>query len=246
MAAYRAFHRAMKYRDGQQGVGAEYKQALEEAVALDPSFTRAWAELVGNFSLSSCSTENPEEIARAEQILEKIRMIAPDSADHLIAQAYYTYYLLKNYDHAYQLITRAQSLAPSDIRLLELKSWIQRRQGNLAGKVESNRAMHELDPRNPRWASTIVSGLVLFHQYDAAQREVEDADLQEYYLETWRSVFQLRDEADWERWFYTSIALQKKYETTSNSQDLWDAYIAVRDFEATELLSMVDVSSSHR
>ena len=53
MAAYRAYHRAMEIRDAPTQVEYDpeaFRLALEEAVALDPTFTRAWAELAGVLS----------------------------------------------------------------------------------------------------------------------------------------------------------------------------------------------------
>lgn len=50
MAAYRAYHQAMEIRDSKVDWITPYVEKLEEAIALDPTFTRALAELVGHFS----------------------------------------------------------------------------------------------------------------------------------------------------------------------------------------------------
>jgi len=50
-AAYAAYLRAMDLRSSLD-LGREYRDALEEAVALDPGLNRASAELVGILSLS--------------------------------------------------------------------------------------------------------------------------------------------------------------------------------------------------
>jgi tetratricopeptide (TPR) repeat protein len=93
-------------------------------------------------------------------MLERIRALAPQSSEYLIAQAYYTYYVLKDYPRAYELIQRARSLRPSDVHVLELQSWIQRRLGDFDGMIDTRRQVRALDPRNPAWTTGLVVGLM--------------------------------------------------------------------------------------
>ncbi len=235
MAAYRAYHRAMEIRDsGVRFDNTAFRQALEEAVALDPTFTRAWAELAGILSLENFSEEDPELIQRAEQVLEQIRTLAPKSADYLIAQAFYTYYIFKNYDRAHQLISQAQDMLPSDVRVVELKSWIQRRQGDFEGMAESQRLAHTLDPRNPRWTQGLATTLVLSHRYEDATREIENSTFQDYGLSTLHNILQLREHRDLGRWVEAQAALQKDFEDVADPVHLWEARIAIRDYSGAE------------
>ncbi len=155
MAAYRTYRRAMEIRDS-AGVfdATAFREALEEVVALDPKFTRAWAELAGVLSFLNLGVDNPELLQQAEQALEQIKTLAPKSADYLIARAYYTYYILRNYDQAYQLIKQAQIMQPNDARILLLRSWIERRMGDFEGKIESIRQARILVPRKPHRTRT--------------------------------------------------------------------------------------------
>jgi len=257
MAAYRAFHRAMDIRDDadlkKSSWPTDFRQALEEAVTLDPTFTRAWAELAGNLSYMNFTQEDPEEIQRAEQVLEQIRTLAPKSADYLIAQAYYTYYVLKNYDRAYQLITQAQEMLPSDVRLVQLKSWIQRRQGDFEGKAESERLARKLDPRNPRWTSALVRTLYVSHLYDDANEVIETSVIEDYGISYWYNMLQLREHRDLARWAEAQAALREEFAGSanqfggsSNLYDLWNARIANRDYAAAEQLlsAMPDLNES--
>jgi TolB-like protein len=238
MAAYRAYHRALEIRDTSNTARSfdeiAFRRALEEAVALDPTFTRAWAELAGILSFENFSEEDPEVIQRAEQILEKIGTLAPKSADHLMAQAYYTYYILKNYDRAYQLITQAQEIMPSDARLVHLKSLIQRRQGNFKGKVESELLARTLDPRNPRWTHSLISTLMISHRYEDAGKEIENSAFQDYELSSWHNTLQLREHRDLGRWTEALAALQKEFEGVADPVHLWEARIAIRDYSGAE------------
>jgi TolB-like protein/Tfp pilus assembly protein PilF len=238
MAAYRAYHRALEIRDEPTGAfdTKAFRESLEEAVALDPTFTRAWAELAGILSFENFGEQDADSIQRAEQVLEQIRTLAPKSADYLIAQSYYTYYILKNYDRAYQLITQAQEMTPSDARLVELKSWIQRRLGDFEGKVESERLARTLDPRNPRWTQGMVRTLIVSHRYEDARREIENSSFHDYGLSTWYNVLQLKERRNFGRWAEDQAAIHREFEDVAEAQDLWDAYIAARDYAAAEKL----------
>jgi TolB-like protein len=235
MAAYRAYHRAIDIRDA-PGIfdTLAFRQALEEAVALDPSFTRAWAELAGNLSFMNFTEENPESMQRAEEVLEQIRTLAPKSADYLIAQAYYTYYVLKDYDRAHQLITQAQDMMPSDARLVELKSWIERRQGDFESTVESTRLARKLDPRNPRWTIRLAEILILSHRYEDARMEIENSEFQDFWLSYWHNILLLREHQDLGRWVNDLAAHQKEFEGVADPQKMWEARIAMRDYAAAE------------
>ncbi|MEJ2275581.1 MAG: hypothetical protein P8Y01_13590, partial [Woeseiaceae bacterium] len=116
MAAYRAYHEALavryEIRHGHQS--EEYRNLLLEAAEADPAFTRPLALLVGSYALSAFQGGDAESVARAESVLEKIQAVAPDSVDHLIAQTFYTYYILRDYDLALELTSRVLDRVPSD------------------------------------------------------------------------------------------------------------------------------------
>jgi len=90
MAAYRAYHEALAFRDSSHAANTTeaYRQMLLKAAELDPSYTRPLAELVGSLALGAFTSGDAELIGRAEQALSRIEAVAPGSADHLIAQAY--------------------------------------------------------------------------------------------------------------------------------------------------------------
>lgn len=167
IAAYRAYHRAMQMheRDSSLMYSPEYRAALEESIALDPNFTRAWAELVGLLTLQNYYGDDPASTARAEEGLQRLRDIAPASADYLVAQSYYFFYTLKDYDRALQLVARAQAMMPSETQLLGLKRLIQRSLGDFDGAVETIQLATQLDPRSERWGVTLLSALDWVHNY---------------------------------------------------------------------------------
>lgn len=236
MAAYRAYHQAMETRDTKGVSSPEYVALLEEAVTVDPTFVRAWAELAGLLSFGNFSQTDSGSIERVEEILRQIQSVAPQSADLLIAQTYYTYYVLKDYEQAYELVKQAQIQRPNDERVVELKSWIERRLGDYEARIASLRLARTLDPRNPVWTRIIVLNLMLIHEYDNASREIENSAFQNAELSALRSKLQLRESQDFGRWAEALETLEKEYGVAADPQDLWDSYIGRRDYAAAEKL----------
>lgn len=236
MAAYRAYHEAMELRQTVTISEPAYIAALERAVALDPEFVRAWAELAGALSFANIMERDPDEILRLERVLERIRALAPQSSEYLIAQAYYTYYILKDYDRAYALISEARLLRPSDIQLLELQSWIQRRQGDYAGKLATIRQARSLDPRSFYWTLRLVSNLLLDHRYNEAGVAIEQAPAESLKLGVLHSMLRVREHGEPARMLDELLALQEEYGGEVVPLQLWEAHIAARDYEGAMAL----------
>jgi len=237
MAAYRAYRRAMEiYADKGFNV-FEYRDALEEAVALDPTFIRAMAELVGRQSYATFWEEDAEARRRAEELLEQIKALAPRSAEYLLAQAYYSFYGLKNWDRAYEFIVQVQTMRPNDAHLLNLKNWIQRRQGDWEGRLDTLMLAREMDPQSSQWTLGIVSSLMTMHRYEEAREEIENTELEGYGLSLLHSMLLIQDHADFGRWIRDVSKAQEEFGATNDFKTLWDARIANRDFVAAEELT---------
>lgn len=237
MAAYRAYHEAMQVRQTKSIAAPAYFAALEQAVALDPGFVRAWAELAGALSFANINQRDPDSIRRLEDMLEHIRALAPQSSEYLIARAYYTYYVLKEHDVAYELISQARLLRPSDPQVLELQSWIQRRQGNVNGSIETIRQAHTLDPRSHYQLTRLVSNLMFAHRYDEAVEVVRSTPIEDFDLALLDSELRVRDHREPGRLLSDLLALQWEYGVDAEPLHLWEAHVAARDYEgATALL----------
>ncbi|MGI9235244.1 MAG: hypothetical protein ACR2RD_16550 [Woeseiaceae bacterium] len=241
MAAYRAFHRALDLRD-RHGRTEDVVEALQEVVALDPQFTRAWTELVGSLSLLTFNRQddNRERLLQAETALEHIRSIAPGSVDYVFALAYYTYYTLQDYERALVLIRRAQEMMPSDARLIDVESWIQRRQGDYDGRINTLRRGRTLDPNDPRWTNMLARDLLLTHHYEDALREIYAARDENYRRAFYGALLQIREHRDLSLVAGKIEALQTKFDISDDYSSLATAYVAGRDFQAAEgLLSLM-------
>ncbi len=236
MAAYRAYHEAMEVLRTQGSyMKDDLRIALEKAVELDPKFTRAWAELAGHLAFQNFwEITRPEYIPRVEEILETIREIAPNSADYLVAQAYYAYYTLKDYDLADEFISAAHEMRPSDMQVLMVKTWIERRQFDIESRAETARLARTLDPRDERWTQMLIFNLMLLHRYDEAKHELESTDLKGYLLDGYRGLLQLREDGDTERWLADIERLHTVYADEADPLYLMDAYIVNGDYAAAE------------
>jgi TolB-like protein len=242
MAAYRLFHESLTMRDSGHGVieSEEYRNLLREAAELDPGYTRPQAELVGSLSLDQFHEEDPALLEEAERVLANIAAVAPGSADHLIAQAYYTYYVIKDYDLAHEIATQALALTPSDARLAEMRSWIERRQGNYEAFIESRLLVRSLDPRNPRWTRSLISALIQAHRYDEARAEIESLENPGYSEQMMGVILRARDHRDPSRVAADLTALQEDFDGRAPPHMLIFVRTFARDYDgALEALATV-------
>jgi TolB-like protein len=247
MAAYREFRRAVEIRNTQRvWKNEEYRQALERAVELDPTFTRAMADLVGHLTFTNFfHQEDTESIPRAEEVLEQIRVLAPDSVDHLLAKFFYSYYTLKDYPQAYAIIRQAERLAPSDTRILSVMTWIQRRLGDFDGRIETIRKLIRLDPRDFAHVENLAWNLLLTHQFDEAKAVIDAAEIESYMLDKLQNILDMREHRDISRLAASMEATLEKHGNVSNPVDTWDARIAGSDFAGAEqLLADLDTDES--
>lgn len=229
MGAYRAYHRALQLRDasGANLRRPEYLQALERAVELDPNFSRAWAELVSTLAFLNFAGGNPDLTLRAEQALQHLQAIAPGSAEHLIGQAAYVYYTLKDYDQAHDLISLALTMKPSDVNAVRLRSWIERRQGDFDAFLASKYEARRLDPRNPALTDTLLNALLLTHRYDEAGAETEMSPVESFttgYIKALQSFREHRNFA------LMHESMQDLCTFSVETDCGWNAYIANRAY----------------
>ncbi len=177
MAAYRAYRSAMDRHASEMGK-PEFRADLERAVELDPEFSQALAELAGTYSLASRrpTPERQTYLEQAEAAIDQLARVAPDSVELLFAQSYYVYYVLNDYPRALALVERALERAPSNLRLLQLKSWIQRRQGDFEGRQPTLQQIAQLDPLDDSRRVSMALNLYLLHRYDEAWALMKPVD----------------------------------------------------------------------
>ena len=234
MAAYRAYHEALAARYAvRNGLQSEdYRNLLRKAAELDPSFTRPLALLVGSYALTAFHDEEADLVGKIESILDEIQAIAPGSVDHLIAQTFYTYYILRDYDLAHELASRVLERVPSDTEVINIKSWIERRQGDFDAMTATIRQGRTLEPRDPSWTQLLIRNLVLTHRYDEALATIETFDEPGERALFHVAQIGVREHGDLKRMAREVAAIDDKYNNKTSRDDKFFAYVMSRDFEA--------------
>ena len=236
MPAYRAYHEAIKVRDGSHGgiTSREYRNLLQKAIDLDPEFTQPRALLVGSYALEAFGEAESELIDKAESVLEDIRNMAPNSADYLIAQTYYTYYIVKDYDLALEIAEQALEMVPSDAYLVGVTGWIKRRQGNDEGHLEAIYRARQLEPGHFGITIQIIRKLMHMHRYDEALAEIDSMEERRFYPQVLRAQLRVRENGDLHRLARETQALADELDDRYEDYDVWLTRILIRDFEGAQ------------
>ncbi len=152
--AYDAYLRGLAYTLKTQNTPANALGAqkyLREAVRLDPKFALSWALLsyvdsVGYTSLSLQPTVALREEAR--QAAETALTLQPDLGEAVLANGYYHYSCLKDYDTAVSYFEQARQLLPNSSRIPESLAYVERRRGQWDRSESYFNEAELLDPRN--------------------------------------------------------------------------------------------------
>jgi TolB-like protein len=123
---------------------------LNQAVARDPSFFQAYCLLAwahdGVYFVGSDHT--PARLAQAESAVQAASRLRPNAGETHLARAQNLYWGYLDYDGALaELEVAAQSL-PNHPRVVELKGYIERRQGRWNESIKDLKRAIELDPHN--------------------------------------------------------------------------------------------------
>ena len=123
---------------------------LNQAVAHDPSFFQAYCQLAYThdalYSLGFDHT--PARLALAGAAVEAAFRLRPDAGEAHLARAGNLYRGYLDYDGALAELEVARQTLPNDLRVFELKGYIERRQGRWEESTRNLERAIELDPRN--------------------------------------------------------------------------------------------------
>ena len=124
---------------------------LNQAVARDPSFFKAYCELAGahdQLYYHSGFDHTPGRLAAAEAAVQTAFRIRPNSGEAHFARANHLYNGYLDYDGALAELEIARRSLPNDSRIFALMGSIQRRQGRWEDAIRTLERAIELDPRN--------------------------------------------------------------------------------------------------
>ena len=171
--AYDAYLRGLAFETRTSNTADDLEKAVrfyERAVQLDPAFALAWARL------SRANSEVyfgglDKTIARreaTERALNTAQKLQPNSPETLLAQAYYQYWVQRDYELAKATFGRVRELVPGSSDVPAALALIARRQGHWDEGVAYWEQTLALDPRNTRWLATAAETYAMLRQFPAA------------------------------------------------------------------------------
>jgi TolB-like protein/class 3 adenylate cyclase/Tfp pilus assembly protein PilF len=127
---------------------------LEEALARDPKFLRAYGLLAtAHLDLYWQGFEHtPQRLEMARATIEKAVQVNPDAGEIHLAQADYAYKAFRDYDRARAELDLARVTLPNNPIIYIYTGAIDRRQGRWSESIRNWERGVSLDPRNFRYA----------------------------------------------------------------------------------------------
>jgi TolB-like protein/Flp pilus assembly protein TadD len=143
------------------------------SVQLDPAFALAWARLSRANAQVYFARPDTTRTARrdaAERALNTAQKLQPDSPETLLAEAYYQYWVLRDYELAKATFGRVRELLPGSSEVPGALALIARRQGQWEQSIAYWEQTLALDPRNTQWLGEAADTYRMFRQFPAALR----------------------------------------------------------------------------
>jgi TolB-like protein/regulator of sirC expression with transglutaminase-like and TPR domain len=171
--AYDAYLRGLAFEGRALTAPEELLKAVrfyERAVQVDAAFALAWARL----SRANAETyftgldTTPARRDATERALTTAQKLQPNSPETLLAQAYYQYWVLRDYELAKATFGRVQELVPGSSDVPAALALIARRQGHWDESVAYWEQTLVLDPRNTQWLASTAQTYAMLRQFPAA------------------------------------------------------------------------------
>src|SRR6202011_1014532 len=142
----------------------------ERSVQLDPTFALAWARLSrANSQVYFGGLDStPARRDATERALNTAQKLQPNSPETLLAQAYYQYWVLRDYELAKATFGRVRELLPGSSDVPGALALIARRQGQWDQSVAYWEQTLVLDPRNIQWLANTAQTYAALPQFPAA------------------------------------------------------------------------------
>ena len=181
LAAYDAFLKGEEaFNSSSLGSASGLRKALdsyEQAVALDPGFAQAWAQVsVVNSRLYAVTPNTPAVEERARLAAEKAVALAPDRPEGYQALGAYRLNVVVDFNRAQEEFARGQRVAPANAELIRGTAIAEMHLGRWDAAVEHLRQAERLDPRSVRNPFDLGHALLWMRRYTEA-REAFDRGL---------------------------------------------------------------------
>jgi TolB-like protein len=237
LAAYDLYLRGKQLTIGNTKV--EWQAAVdlyEEAISLDPEFALAYVGLAEAYLTLYWSYEGNlanREASRAA--IDRAMALDPELPEIQMAEGFYHYWALLDYEAALGYLDRAIALMPNNAQAHMWRGWTLRRSGRLEEALVSMHRSLELDPRAPFNWLEYGQTLSYLHRFDEA-------------LSAFDKTNAMRLLAMWSKSYTSQIYLQQgdvqaalyQSEETLRSSDptvrqaMWEPLLLARDFGAAQ------------
>jgi TolB-like protein/Flp pilus assembly protein TadD len=141
-----------------------YTKAIQE----DPLFAVAYARRAKEYLYLYWikDEELQDHELKAQEDIKKGLSINPELPELKIAQAYYSYWVNRDYDNALEIVTELMKVSPNMASLYQISSAVLRRQGKWDESIIEGEREIQLDPYNASIISELANTYKLIHQYD--------------------------------------------------------------------------------
>ena len=148
--------------------GAESNYA--EAVRLDPTFALAWAHLsiIKSYIYFNLLDRSPELLEQAHHAADTALKLRPELGEAYLAQGYYRYWGLRDFDGGLQFFHQALQRLPNNADVLAAIGYIERRQGKWQESTDHLEQATRLDPLNISMLSGLASNYGSLRQFPQA------------------------------------------------------------------------------
>ena len=170
--AYDAYLRGLAF-EGRMASPDDLEKVVgfyERSVQLDPAFALAWARLSranAHVYFGGLDTTLPRREA-TERALNTAQKLQPNAPETLLAQAYYQYWVLRDYELAKATFGRVRELLPGSSDVPAALALIARRKGHWDESVANWEQTLVLDPRNIEWLKEAAATYAMLRQFPAA------------------------------------------------------------------------------
>lgn len=179
LEAYDAYLRGLALSERSYVLDADATQAMqafENAVRLDPNFALAWARLsrmhsiIFQYSDASATRRNS-----AREALQKALQLQPNLLEAQLAEGYYNYSVVHDYDRALEILQRVHLKWPNNPEAPRALALVARRQARWDESLRYSREALELDPRNLQTLTRASLTAKFMRQYAMAFQWIDRA-----------------------------------------------------------------------
>jgi Flp pilus assembly protein TadD len=141
----------------------------EQAIALDSSFTAAWARRARAYAVLYANSVPDPAIAKAALVsAQRAHALAPDRPEGYLALADYHRNVTGDNGEALEQATLGAKIAPANVDLLVAAAIAQQTLGRWQEATELLARTQALDPRSVTTAGRLARGLLWLRRYDEA------------------------------------------------------------------------------